>query len=118
MVYVLFALDILLTVGAQLALRVGAGRLGKDGFSFSILLEPAKNGFLFLGLFFYGVSFFLYIFILSRLQVHIVYPVAVGTTLILITLASYFLLKETITTIQIVGACAIVIGIFLLLLPK
>lgn len=118
MVYVLFALDILLTVGAQLALRVGAVRLGKEGFSFSFLLEPAKNSLLLLGLFFYGVSFFLYIFILSRLQVHIVYPIAVGTTLVLITLASYFFLKEAITTLQIVGTSAIVIGIFLLLLPK
>lgn len=107
-----------MTVGAQLSLRVGAERMGGSGFSLRILAEPLKNSFLFVGLLLYAVSFFLYVFILSRLQLHVVYPIAVGATLILITLASYLLLKETITIIQIVGIAAILIGVILVLIPR
>jgi|SRR3989344_2395779 len=118
MIYWLLLLDIFLTVSAQLSLRVGAERMGSSGFSFRILTEPLKNTFLFTGLLLYAVSFFLYVFILSRLQLHVVYPIAVGATLILITLASYLFLKESVTVLQVVGVCAILLGIFLLLLPK
>src|SRR3990167_3577172 len=117
MIYWLLLLYIFLTVSAQLVLRTGAHRLS-SGVSLSIVLEPLKNTFLFTGLLLYAVSFFLYVFILSRLQLHVVYPIAVGATLILITLASYLFLKESVTVLQVVGVCAILLGIFLLLLQK
>jgi len=117
MIYWLLLLDIFLTVSAQLVLRTGAHRLS-SGLSLSIVLEPLKNIFLFTGLLLYAVSFFLYVFVLSRLQLHVVYPIAVGTTLVLITLASYLLLKETITIIQIIGIAAILIGVILVLIPR
>src|SRR3989338_1348563 len=117
MIYWLLLLDIFLTVSAQLVLRTGAHRLS-SGLSLSIVLEPLKNIFLFTGLLLYAVSFFLYVFVLSRLQLHVVYPIAAGTTLVLITLASYLLLKETITIIQIIGIAAILIGVILVLIPR
>lgn len=118
MIYLLLILDIFLTVSAQLSLRAGAIKLGGSGLSLSIVLEPLKNAFLFLGLVLYGVSFFLYVFILSKLQLNVVYPVATGAILIFITLASYLFFKETLNTVQAVGIGAILIGIFLVLLPK
>ena len=118
MIYFLFLLDIILTVSAQLFLRVGAERLGSSNLSLWILAEPLKNIFLFAGLSLYAVSFFLYMFILSRLQLHVVYPITVGATLILITLASHLLLREAVTTIQIVGIATILIGVILVLLPR
>src|SRR3989344_5403658 len=105
MIYWLLLLDIFLTVSAQLVLRTGAHRLS-SGLSLSIVLEPLRNIFLFAGLLLYAVSFFLYIFILSKLQLHVVYPVATGTILVLITVFAYFFLKETLTVIQIVGIAA------------
>ena len=117
-VYVLLFIDIILTVSAQLLLRSGAQRLSGTKLSLEIIFEPLKNGFLLGGIILYGISFFLYVFILSKLQLNIVYPISTGVILILITLGSYFLLKETIYTTQIVGIAAILIGIVLVLLPR
>lgn len=116
-IYALLVFDIFLTVSAQLSLRVAAHRL-HEGLSFALLLEPLKNSFLFLGMILYAVSFFLYVFILSKLQLNVVYPVATGTILICITLASYWLFKETLTALQVGGIGFILIGIVLVLLPQ
>ncbi len=117
-VYALLFIDVLLTVSAQLALRAGAMRLGEHGFSLGIVLEPLKNMFLLLGVGLYAISFFLYVFILSRLQLNVAYPVATGAILVIIAVASHFWLNEHITFPHIVGIAAILVGIVLILLPK
>lgn len=119
MIYFLLVIDIVLTVGAQLALRQGARTLEvSSGISVGIVVDFLKNSFLMIGLLLFGVSFFLYVFILSRLQLNVAYPVATGAILILITVISHFVLKETLTTLQVVGILAIALGIVLVLLPK
>ena len=115
-IYLLLILDIFLTLAAQVSLRIGAARL--DSVGFSIILEPLRNPFILSGLILYAVSFFLYVFILSKLRLNIVYPVATGTILVLITLISYTFFKETLTLIQGIGIVAILIGTILVLLPK
>ena len=117
MIYLLLLLDIILTVSAQLALRVGAKNL-QSGLSFALLFEPFKNMFLLGGMAIFAVSFFLYVFILSKLQLNIAYPVATGIILVLITLISHFFLKETLTALQAAGILAILIGVVLVLLPR
>jgi len=118
LIYALLMLDILFTVSAQLMLRTGAKRIAGEGLSLGIIFEPLKNGFLFAGIVLYGVSFFLYIFLLSRLQLNIVYPIAIGVGLVLITTFSYFFLKETISMLHLAGIIAILSGVILILLPK
>lgn len=117
-IYLLLIIDIFLTVAAHLSLRVGALHLGELEFSPLVLLNSAKNPFLFLGLVLFAVSFLLYVFILSKLQLNVVYPLSAGAILILITLGSVFFLKETLGTVQMVGIATILIGIVLILLPK
>ena len=117
MIYLLLLFDIMLTVSAQLALRMGARQL-QSGLSFALIFEPLKNMFLLAGMALFAVSFFLYVFILSKLQLNIVYPVATGTILVLITILSHFFLKETLTTLQVVGILTILVGVVLVLLPR
>ena len=118
LVYALLFVDVILTVSAQLALRAGAMRLNGKALSLSLVLEPLRNGFLSLGIVLYAISFFLYVFILSRLQLNVVYPIATGAILVIIALLSYFWLNENITSLHIVGIIAILIGIILILFPK
>ncbi len=118
LIYALLMLDIIFTVSAQLMLRTGAKRIAGEGLSLGIIFEPFKNGFLFAGVVLYAVSFFLYVFILSRLQLNIVYPVSVGVMLVLITAFSYIFLKEALSTLHVVGIAAILFGVILILLPK
>ncbi len=117
-IYYLLALDVVFTVSAQVLLRIGAHRLGGSGLSASLIFEPLKNIYLFLGLFLYAVSFFLYIVVLSKIQLSVAYSVGVGTGLILITIISYFFFKETLTALQITGIGVILVGIIFVLLPR
>ena len=74
--------------------------------------------FLLGGMVLYGVSFFLYILVLSRLQLNMLYPVATGSALVLITILSYIFFRETLTVLQVTGIVAILLGIVLVLLPR
>lgn len=117
MIYLLFILDICFSVAAQLLLRVGARRLSGD-FSLALIPEILRNRYLLGGMTLFGMSFFLYVFVLSRLQINVAYPVAAGTGLVLITAFSYFFLNEFLTVRQVTGIGAIAAGIFLVLMPK
>jgi len=118
MIYFLLFLDILFTVAAQLSLRMGALRISSIEFSYYFFIGLAKNYFLILGLSLFAVSFFLYTFILSKLQLNIAYPIATGMVLVIITIFSQFLLKESLTAVQAVGIFAVIVGVVLILLPR
>lgn len=110
-VYLLIAIDIFLAVVAQVALRMGSTNL--TGAGLSLVLEPFKNPYIFMGLFLYAVSFFLYIVILEKFPLSIIYPVITGGILIFVTISSYLFLKETLTLTHILGIFAILSGIIL-----
>ena len=117
MIYLLLALETCLAVAAQLVLRHGAKMLGDQELGFAIVLEPLRNPYIFSGLVLHGVSFFLYIFILSRLRLNVVYPVSTGATIVLISVLSVVLLAEPLNAIQAVGILTIIVGIGLVFLP-
>lgn len=117
-IYLLLFIDILFTVGAQLSLRYGASRMAASELNISFFIDIARNIYILGGLALFGVSFFLYVFILSRLQLSIAYPIATGSVLALITVGSHFLFKEALTTTQAIGIAAIFIGVILILLPR
>lgn len=72
-----------------------------------------QNIWLISGLFLFGVSFFLWLFIISRLKLSVAYPISTSLSFCLITLASWFIFKEQLALLQIVGIILIIFGIFL-----
>lgn len=117
MIYALLVIEMCLAVAAQLVLRHGAQMLGDQELGLGIILEPFRNPWIFSGLALHGVSFFLYVFILSRLRLNIVYPVSTGGTIVLISVLSVFLLSEPLNGIQAVGILTIIAGICLVFIP-
>jgi len=115
MIVFLVIVETLLAVAAQLLLRHGAMNL-RDGLSFALVLEPFRNSSIFAGLVLHGVSFFLYIYILSKLQLNVFYPIATGATIVMIAILSTLLLDEALTAMQMIGIVTIVVGIFLVFL--
>src|SRR6266404_1525053 len=101
MIPLLILLENALAVAAQLSLRRGAARFADQ--ALSILLEPVRNPFILSGLLLHGMSFFLYIFILSKLRLNVLYPVATGLSIVLITILSVVLLGERLSAAQGVG---------------
>jgi len=113
MIALLVLIENALAVAAQLCLRRGAVRLEKVPLAPSIFLEPFRNPYILSGLLMLGLSFFLYIFILSRLRLNVLYPVATGLSMVSITILSVVLLGERLSAAQAIGIGAIASGIAL-----
>jgi len=121
LIILFFAASICATVSAQLLIKKGVLGIGQISFSstnfLSVISQIVQNIWIMLGLFFFGISFLLWIFLLSRFQLNIVYPIVVSLNFALITVGSWFLFQEHLSVIQILGIAVIVAGV-LLVVPK
>ncbi|MDO8663595.1 MAG: SMR family transporter [Candidatus Wildermuthbacteria bacterium] len=115
--FILLGVSIVITVTAQLLIKKGVLALGNLNFSVSnlaaLIPRVIQNLWLLAGLFLFGVSFLLWIFIISKLKLNIAYPISTSLSFCLITLSSWFLFKEQLSWMQFSGIAAIIIGIFL-----
>ena len=118
-IFFALAVSILATVSAQLFLKKGVSGLGQLSFSFhgifSFVLKILQSGWLMAGLFLLGISFFVWIFILSKFQLNMIYPIMVSLNYSFITVAAWFLFREYISPVQILGIVIIIFGTFLVL---
>lgn len=114
----LFAVSILTTATAQLFFKKGVLRLGELNFSLpaalSLIAQIFQNVWILMGVFLFGISFLLWLFILSKLQLNVAYPIALSCELTLASIGSWFLFKEYLSIPQIGGIILILVGIFLL----
>ena len=98
----------------QIFLKAGASSIGgltihNVGDIIRIFLTP----YILLGIGTYGISTIFWIISLSKYDLSFAYPfLSVGYILILI--ASYFIFKENITVLKVVGVLAIIIGLILI----
>jgi multidrug transporter EmrE-like cation transporter len=120
-VFLFLTFSILATAGAQIMLKKGVLAMGQPVFSvsgiFNLFLQVFHNMYLLLGLVFFGLSFFSWLFVLSKLQLNIAYPIITGINFLLVTLGSWLLFKESISFLQIFGMGFIILGAFLILKP-
>lgn len=107
------------TTLAQLFYKKGALDLKDFDFSFSnapsLISHTFQNIWLLGSILLFLISFFLYLFVLTRLQLNIAYPILVSAGIVLIAVASWFFFRESLSLSQILGIVAIIFGIFLLL---
>ena len=112
---VLFAVYALLSAGGLVLFKLGgrdaALELGRTGFSVSLSWK------MLLGIFCYLCSFLLWLVIVSRTQLTFAMPLSVGVVNILVFLGSRFL-GEQITPTKILGLAVIVLGLFLISIPR
>lgn len=116
--FVLF-FSLIAAVGGQILLKKGSLTLGEIVKSprgiIDLGLSMLKNWNVLGSLAMFGLAFFMWTWVLSRFQLNVVYPIAVAVQLILLSVGSWFLLKESLTALQITGVAIIIFGIFLLL---
>ncbi len=109
-------ISIILAVIGQLLLKMGMLRIGKVSFNISTLVHQyAKillNPLVIAGLFSFFISMLIWLYVLSRMELSFAYPF-VALNYVLILLGSYFLLKEAITPMKVMGVIVIVVGVYL-----
>lgn len=113
--YLLLLAAILTNVSAQLFLKRGALLLNELQSSVSDkILYALKSHYIWLGLSCYGVSFVIFIIVLTKINLTSVYPLNFGLGFTLIAVASHFLFYEFLSPINILGAVLIFCGLLLI----
>lgn len=105
---------LLANVIAQLNLRKGMMNIDIDVISFSKLIEIFSSLYVWVGLFFYGISFGLYLYILTKFEVSYIYPIIMSVGFILLLIFSVLFLNEIFTLKKLLGILVITVGIIII----
>ncbi|MDI3328376.1 MAG: EamA family transporter [Alicyclobacillaceae bacterium] len=108
--YVYVLVNILLMVAGQACFKIGVERMG--GVTMSNLWKAAFQPYIVLGLFLYVVSTGLWLFILSRLDLSIAYPLQ-SLAYVFGVVMAWGLFGEAVPPIRWVGVVVILIGVTL-----
>ncbi|WP_138205751.1 SMR family transporter [Haloimpatiens lingqiaonensis] len=97
----------------QILVKVGAPNLQLNFSGINIfysILGILKNLPVMMGIISYGVSFLLWIKVLSKVELSYAYPM-VSLGYVLVMIFSYFIFKENITLPRILGTALIIVGV-------
>jgi len=115
--YPILAVAILTTVISQLLFKRGISGFSEAKLSWDHLWILFRfiltDGYLLTGLGFYGVSFVLWLFVLTKLDLSLVYPMT-SLNFVLVALFSWLLLGEQLDLGRILGIGLIVVGVVFL----
>lgn len=119
--YILLGIAIITTVLSQLFFKQGMLAIGNINFSlsqmWSLIVNILKSPYLLIGLFFYGISFLLWLVVISKIKLSIAYPLT-SLNFVLVVIASYFLYGERLSLLQYISIVLIIIGIITLTYQK
>jgi glycosyltransferase involved in cell wall biosynthesis/multidrug transporter EmrE-like cation transporter len=111
--WILILLYVSLTAGGLILLKLGTG--GKP------LVSSVEGQIIWnigivsiLGLFCYGVSFLLYMFLVSKFDLGYIVPLTTGLVYILVFAASFLVFKEAFSVIKVFAICLVISGVILL----
>lgn len=117
-------MSIILTIAYVISTSLGLVfiKLGTDtGLPISFVENSLKfnfNLYSILGVFLYGISFFLYIYLISKFELGFIIPLTTALVYTLIFIASFLIFKEVFTIMKIVAISMIIFGVILLNISK
>lgn len=110
----IFLIAYILTTSSALVLI----KLGTDsGAPIAIVEHSIKfniNLSIIAGIFLYGLSFLLYIYLISKFDLGFIIPITTALVYVLIFTASFFIFHESFTVIKIAAISLIIFGVILL----
>lgn len=113
--YILLVTALTLNATANILLKMGAGRVNlkelRELSPVEIFGSLIHNYYLLAGLVLFALNVVFYFGALNKLNLSIAYPIMMAGGVLIITFVSVFFLRETLTTLQMVGIFLIAIGI-------
>lgn len=67
-----------------------------------------------LGILFYGISFFLYIILLTRFDLSFISPLTIGLVYLMLMLTAVIIFGESFTLVKIIGCLLILVGVLII----
>ena len=101
---------------AQTMMKSGTSQLGMFGDTpfFQYLFKLLTSPLILLAIASYGLGVIFYMFMLSRLDLSLLYPVMTALGLVLATLISALFFHEQISLTRLSGIAVVIIGVFLI----
>lgn len=115
--YILCAIYVLFSVSGLTLIKIGGSQPIEECFVIPIV-NVLLSKYSILGIMCYGISFCLYICVVSKFDLGLIIPILGGIVNILIIVIAYFVLKESLTINMIVGAIIITVGIIIMNIGK
>jgi len=113
MTYIIFILAITLNAVANILLKVGAERTKESSNIFELLLGMATNPVTILAVICFASGMAAYNYVLMKTNLSVAYPIMTSVGYIIVLLASWLFLKETLTILQMGGILLIVAGVWM-----
>ncbi len=110
--YILCAIYIFFSVSGLTLIKMGSNMTG-EGIVLPFINISLSICTIF-GIMCYGISFCLYLGVVSSFDLGFIIPIVGGVVNICILLVSFFLLKEKLTVNMIVGAVIVIVGIVIM----
>src|SRR3989344_6603157 len=115
---ILITIVMLLTITSQMFLKkalkiIGELRVSSLNDLGSVILKLIQNKFIIAGVLIIACGAFLWLMIISRLDLTTAFPIAGGIFYILLFLSSWVFLGEVITLSKIIGVVVILAGMFM-----
>ena len=114
---IIIALYVIATSLGLIVLKLASKHGAPVGFTDS-RLQFNINLYTVLGIFLYGLSFLLYMYLISKNDLGYIIPLTTAFVYIVIFFASFIIFKEVFTATKIAGIALIVMGLILLNLKK
>lgn len=111
--YIFLIIAMLLNATANILMKIGSGNLSYFT-EYGIVQGLLKNYLLIIGVFLFALNVMFYVLALSKINLSVGYPIMAIGGLSIITLVSYFFLKEAISPLQLIGLILILGGIICL----
>lgn len=103
-------LYILLTLIGMTLIKMG----GRSSDFYIQILHFIINIKILIGIFFYGLSFLLYTFVISKMQLSITMPLLAAINSCAIVIIGVVIFKEILNLGQVVGIAIVIIGVFVM----
>ena len=113
MTHVIFAIAIVLNAVANILMKVGALKPKETTRLADFFLNMASNPLIITGVACFALGLAAYNYVLIKTNLSVAYPVMTSVGYVIVILASWIFLKETITLIQISGIALIITGVWL-----
>jgi len=113
MSYIILVLAIIFNAIANILMKVGMLKEKQStnliGFIISMTLNPILLG----GIICFALGLAAYCYVLTKLNLSIAYPIMTSLGYVIVIIASWLFLKETITLVQIAGFGFIIAGVWM-----
>lgn len=116
--YLILFFAICLNATANILLKVGMNRSGTLSFTSipEIISKVVLNPVIIGGILCFVLALGAYTYVLSKINLSIAYPIMTSLGYMIVILASWLFLKESITGVQVTGFCLIIGGVWLVAL--